>query len=256
MGFGEAFRRCFTDSLKFALALPLVFLALVAVEGLQHVAEWNIGLYGSLVAFKQHANDAQRMAPGFLKVFLDFALTYWVARWAASGRNVRAAWRADPVAIRRFIPVVAIFFFGSVFALEGSGWLQAAGLAPKPAALVVSAIMLATYPLSIVILPWSVGATLGGEPTRLSEAPRLARGSILWSIGLSVAATLPPMIVHYALGYGAVGKPPGLAIPLLAVDAIVAGFLAVVIAFTEVLSVQRMLQRNGRTLQCDGGTFV
>ena len=45
-------------------------------------------------------------------------------------------------------------------------------------------------------------------------------------------------------------------VPMLALDALVAGFLIVVINLSMVLSVQRMLLRNGRTLQCDGGTFV
>jgi len=255
MGFWEAFRRCFTDAWRFCLALPLVFAALVAVEAVQHVAEWSIGLYGSLDAFKQHANDTQRMGLGLLKVFLSYLVPYWAARWAASGRSVRIATRADPVAIRRFSIVVALNFSIAVFQLEGGALLQFLGVSPKVANVLVAVSWLASLPL-IAVLPWMIGAALGGDAVRLWEAPRLARGSILWSVGLYVAAFLPPMIVHYALGYGAVGKPLAVLVPMLALDSVVAGFLLVLIAFTEVLSVQRMLQRNGRTLQCDGGTFV
>ena len=167
MGFGEAFRRCFTDSLKFALAMPLVFLALVAVEAVQHYAEWSIGLYGSLDAFKLHANDAQRMAPGFVKVLLSYAVLYWIARWAASGRNVGAATRADPVAISRFAVVVAFNFAIAAFQLEGDAVLQALGVAPKLAKVIVGMAWLASILLTL-ILPWTVGSALGGEAVRLS----------------------------------------------------------------------------------------
>ena len=67
---------------------------------------------------------------------------------------------------------------------------------------------------------------------------------------------LPLMVMHYILGYAAIGKPMAVLVPMLALDALVAGFLIVVINLSMVLSVQRMLLRNGRTLQCDGGTFV
>ena len=255
MGFGEAFRRCFSDSVRFCLALPLVFLALVAVEAFQHFAEWSLGLYASLDAFKLHANDAQRMGPGFAKVLLSYVVIYWIARWAASGRNVGAATRVDPVAISRFAVVVAFNFAIAAFQLEGDAVLQALGVAPKLAKVIVGTAWLASIPLTL-ILPWTVGSALGGEAIRLSEAPRLARGSILWTIGLAVAAMLPLMVLHYILGSAAIGKPMAALVPMLALDALVAGFLIVVISLSMVLSVQRMLVRNGRTLQCDGGTFV
>ena len=256
MGFAEAFRRCFTDSLTFARALPLVFLALVAVEGLQHVAEWSIGFYISLDTFKQHANDAERMGPGLIKVLLSYTVLYWIARWAASGRNARTAWRADPVAIRRFAVVVALSTVSGLFQLEGASAIHAAGLDLKTANLIVLIIMLVTYPLGFLLLPWVAGSALGGEPIGPLESVRLARGSLWWAFGLTLAAMLPLMVLHYVLGYAAVGKPMAVLVPMLALDTLVAGFLIVVINQTMVLSAQRMLLRNGRTLQCDGGTFV
>ena len=256
MRFGEAFLRCFSDAWRFCLALPLVFLALVAVEGLQHVAEWSIGFYVSVDAFKQHANDAQRMAPGVFKVFLSYVVLYWIARWAGSGRNVRTAWRADPVAIRRFAVVVALSTVSGLFQLEGASAMHAAGLDLKTANLIVLIIMLVTYPLGFLLLPWVAGSALGGEPIGPLESARLARGSLWWAFGLTLAAMLPLMVLHYVLGYAAVGKPMAVLVPMLALDTLVAGFLIVVINQTMVLSAQRMLLRNGRTLHCDGGTFV
>ena len=256
MGFGEAFRRCFSDSVRFCFALPLVFAVLVAAEAVQHVAEWSIGFYVSVDAFQKHANDAQRMAPGLFKVFLSYVVAYWIARWAASGRNVRAAWRADPVAIRRFAVTVAFSTAFGLFQLEGANVLHAAGLDLKTASVIVLIIMLVTFPLGFLLLPWFIGSALGGQPIGPPESVRLARGSLLWTLGLSFATMPPLMVLHYVLGYAAVGKPMAVLAPMLALDALVAGFLIVVINQSMVLSVQRMLLRNGRTLQCDGGTFV
>ena len=256
MGFGEAFRRCFSDSVQFCVALPLVFAVLVAAEAVQHIAEWSIFFYVSVDAFKQHANDAQRMAPGLFKVFLSYVVLYWIARWAASGRNVGAAWRADPVAIRRFAVAVAFFTAFGLFQLEGASVLHAAGLDLKTARLVVLIILLVTFPLSFRLLPWFTGSALGGEPIGPLESGLLARGSLLWTLGLTFAVALPLMVPHYILGYAAVGKPMAVLVPMLALDTLVAGFLIVVINQSIVLSTQRMLRRNGRTLQCDGGTFV
>ena len=256
MGFWEAFRRCYADAWLFCLALPLVFALLVAAEAVQHYAEWSIGFYVSVDTFKQHANDAQRIAPGLFKVFLSYVVVYWIARWAASGRNVGAAWRADPVAIRRFAVAVAFSTAFGLFQLEGANMLHAAGLDLKTANLVILVVVLVTLPVGFGLLLWFIGSALGGEPIGLPDSFRLARGSLLWTLGLAIAAMLPLMVMHYILGYAAIGKPMAVLVPMLALDALVAGFLIVVINQSMVLSAQRMLLRNGRTLQCDGGTFV
>ncbi len=58
----------------------------------------------------------------------------------------------------------------------------------------------------------------------------MSRGSLLWGLLFTLLLVIPPMAVHYALGLGAIGKPPALAAAMLSLDALFVGFLGILLA--------------------------
>lgn len=61
------------------LAWPIVLCACLA-EGLQHVAEWHLGMYASKDAFTAQQGNSLRIGFGILKVTALLAATYFVPK--------------------------------------------------------------------------------------------------------------------------------------------------------------------------------
>jgi hypothetical protein len=70
-------------------------------------------------------------------------------------------------------------------------------------------------------------------------------GSFWRSLGYLIAGALPLMVVHYALGYGAIGRPEWLVWVMLAIDAMVVGLLALTMSGSGYLAGMRAAERKG-----------
>lgn len=248
MTFWSAYGRCYRQAWRFVVALPLIALTVVVVEGLQHIVEWMIGMYASPQGARAAADNDWRMAVGYAKVGWLFVLQYWVVRFVASDGSVKAALALDPVALRKFAWVLVYSICVSALTLQGTQLLQAAGMAPRAATFTTLAIALASFPLGTLLVPWVVGAALGDPKASPVSSARRAWGSILWGLAFSLLTMIPLMAAHYGLGLGAIGRPPALATAMLALDAVLVGYLGIMINVALVLVAERMAQRAGEPL--------
>ncbi|MDO7842726.1 hypothetical protein [Sphingomonas immobilis] len=212
----------------FALACPLLFLIPPLCEMLQHVVEYRIGMYDSLAAFKAVANDNSRMGFGILKVVATLLPGYWFTRFMGNGHDVRAAHDFRAFGWWGLVMLVSLL-------LTATGLFLGDILAPlhlgKQAATFVGAgYNIATAVLGIYLTAWGVAWALGNRAIGPRGSIRIMAGSFWRTIGYVIAGALPLMIVHYALGYGALGRPPALLWPMLTLDALVVGLLALTLA--------------------------
>lgn len=251
MTFWGAARDGYRWSGRLLLAAPMLTALIIGLEGLQHLVEWRTGMYVSLAAAKAAEHDLARMAAGLAKVAWLLLLHFWVARFVVSGGSVRAAFARDPVAARKF----AIYF---VFALALAVaqlwlpvWIRAAGASQGQIVAVTAAVLLGGLPLGVALAPWSVGAAIGDRAAGPVMALRRASGSVLWGLGLTLVVIAPVMTAHYVLALVPIGRPAAIAGGLLAADAVLVGFLGVLVNCVPVLIAERMARRRGRALHLE-----
>lgn len=213
--FMQAFVAAHRDSWRFLLACPLLAAVPVVVEMVQHLAEVRLGMYDSLVAAKAADGHPVRMAFGFAKVLSLTLASYWVMRWLA-WRDPALAERWDRRAVGLFVGVLAYHMILSaiqLFALPRTG-----------------AALLGGFLLSAVLGPllaaWGVAAPLGNPAVGPIASIRLMAPRLLWSAAYMLAALLPLMVVHYALGAAAIMGPRPLLWPALIADSLLVGWLA------------------------------
>lgn len=240
MTFAKAFLRTYTTAWRFLIALPLLGLAIIGVEGWQHVLEWRAGMFISGARAHYAANDIGRMVSGSIKVLWLNVVGFWVFRFVVSGSPGVTMWPGLE-AVRRYA-LVMIF----VTAL-GAITLWPPALAPasaqRPLSFVMLAVMLATFPLGAVLTPWIVGSALGDPRATIGLSIRRALGSIWWGVALSLATELPLMAIHYALNPGAIGRASPVAALMLAADAMFVGYLGVTAATSQLMVAERMAER-------------
>lgn len=237
-------RRVYSDSWAFALALPVLFLIPPLIEFAQHAVEIQIGFYqpGMSTAL---AHDPRRMTLGFLKTLGLSLPFYWFVRYMAWGRDSSAA---------RHIEQPAIFLFAFQFTLDGAEqWLALFG--PSPGALlgfegrtgqgVGMGLILAWSVVGVYLTAWSVAWPLGNRAIGPIRSFAVMRGSFWRTLGYMLACALPPMALHYALGYGAIGRPAWLVWGMMAVDALVVGFLGLVAVGAGLVAVEDAARRTG-----------
>ncbi|MBS0362086.1 MAG: hypothetical protein JSR98_11950 [Proteobacteria bacterium] len=245
MTFATGLVRTYRDAWRFLAALPLLGLAIVGVEGVQHIIEWRAGMYVSGAGAHHAATDMGRMVSGSLKVLWLYVVAFWVFRFVVSG-SPRLTLRAGPGAIRGYAWVMAFMVALGAISL----WLPvlAPAGAQRTVSLVSLAVQLATFPLGIALTPWILGAALGDARATIGSSFRRARGSIWWGVALSLGTALPLMAIHYALGLGAVGRPELVSVSMLVADALFVGYLGVATATAQVVIAERMASRAGEAL--------
>ena len=214
-------------------AVPLVALLVFAAELLQHGVEIQLGMYRPGAALSEEA-QATRLAFGAIKVLAIFlALLFALRWWRFDGDSRRAA--RPTLALLKGLAVVALIQVGGellVMALvKGLGAALGPLRAGGEAALLVSA-LLAWLFAATLLYPWYVGLLTEDPTMTLRRSVRATLGRMWARFGLLLAGLLPAMLLHYAIGYGAIGRPEPLVWLLMLVDAGVVALLALLIAST------------------------
>ena len=76
-------------------AAPLLFLAPIAAEAVQHAIEWSSGMFSGAEEMHSAARDGRRVAAGGVKVATLAIVGILVARYWAHGGNLGRAVRLD-----------------------------------------------------------------------------------------------------------------------------------------------------------------
>ena len=227
MTFLQGIAFVYRQSWAFLLACPLIALIPILAELVQHVVEMQAGMYVGPAGAEAAEADPARMAFGFVKTLALGLIGYWGVRFYAT----------RDAAYTRRLEGRAVALFAVVFALQAL--LSALGL------FVFTGVMAAGFfVFSLIFAPllarFVVAAPLGVWISPSASIRQMAR-QLPWAVAFNVVAALPLMIVHYALGIGAIFVP-GEAVKwaMLIVDSLVVGWLAaVLVAITWVVAVRR-----------------
>jgi hypothetical protein len=211
--------------------LPLLFVLPVAAEFLQHTVEMHLGMYGG--SLDSHA-QAVRLGFGMVKILAVFLTLLVALRWwglaGNLGRALRPSWRlAGGLALTFLVEMV-----GDLLAIGiGLGIIELAGDSSR--GLRMAAILVPLMGWKFVaglIYPWYVALLIEDREMRLRRSIAVMRGRVFHTFGLLVAGYLPLMIVHYALGLGAMGRSGPLLWVMMIVDAGVVALLVAMLAAT------------------------
>ncbi len=244
----QAIKATYRNAWTFAIALPLLAALAIGFEALQHVVEWSIGMYASRHAALLTQFHPARTVAGIAKVLVVFALGFWVARFVISGGATSFTLRRDTAALRRYAVVVA---FGIVIGIApevAAAVLPRVGL-PRAGVLGITAVVfIGGTLLRIALSYWFAVAAVAERQATAAASLRIAGPSVVWGLGLTLAVILPPMVLHYIFGLGAIGKPAPVAVAMLSLDAILVGFLSLLIGAITVTIARRMADRAGLPL--------
>ncbi len=211
------FRAVHTRSLAFAAALPLVAAVPLVAEFIQHVVEMRIGMYANPDAAEATADNAQRLHFGFAKVIALSLPAYFFFRWLHSGGGRNFAMRIESPAAGLFALVLAL---QALFA-----WLSLFVWTGGPMGIGFFVFGLIFMPL---VVRFVVAAPLGVFISPLQSIRTMAPHA-LFAILFPIIAMLPLMIIHYALGIGAIFvENAALKWAMLGLDSFVTAWLALV----------------------------
>ena len=225
----RSIRSMYDGAARFARAVPLLFLLPALVEFAQHITEVQAGMYLSRDAARAAANDPARLAFGFAKILTLILPGYWFTRFLAFDGDLRRTLAFDTRALGLF--AVQFLIVGGVQAqmLFGTPIGVTFGLDGRAAAAATTALTVSQTILGIYLTAWFVAWPLGNAAIGPLRSCALMAGHFWRAVGYLLAGTVPLMALHYALGLGAIGRPPALAWVMLAIDAIVVAFLALTI---------------------------
>lgn len=236
-------KRLYVDAWAFAIAAPILFSIPFLLEFAQHVIEIDAGLYrGDLTAAWA---DPRRTVIGFAKGLAMLLPGYWFVRYLAMNGDHRRAKRIE------WLPAS---LFGVQFVLfTAAHWLRLFG--PPPEALLgINArfsdylslgLILGTMIVNIYLTAWYVAWPLGNVGVGPLRSAAIMHGSFWRTAGYVAAGVLPLTMLHYALGYGAVGRPEWLVWIMMTIDAMVIGILALTTAGAGYVAANDAAKRTG-----------
>ena len=241
------FKGVYSGVWRYALACPLLFAVPVVVEFIQHVIEMRIGMYDSIAAAQAVEANGARLGWGVVKTLSLGLAGYWVARFLLLRDGAAEARRLDPVAVRLFAWVLLFGLALTVLTLWGGDAMHILGLGAHTMTAGI-AFALFGFILSILLAPWKVGAALGNAEMGFVRAIGLVGWGVWWGIIFSLLAILPPLVLHYAFAFLAIGAAPGTAWAILAVDSLLVGYLAAILVAVDVAIARRAVERAGLAL--------
>lgn len=240
-------KRLYADSAAFALALPILFSIPVVIEFAQHVGEIDLGFY-------QHglnaaaAIDQRRLTLGFAKVLALLLPGYWFVRFMAFDRDADRAKRIERPAATLFGIQFGLQVAWQWLMLFGPPLRFVLGLGPRAANYVELIAMVAATAAGVYLTAWLVAWPLGNVRIGPLRSIVVMAGSLWRTLAYLAAGALPLMALHYALSYAAFGRPGWIVWILMALDALVVGFLALTAAGAAYLAARSASRRKGVSL--------
>ncbi|WP_156457831.1 hypothetical protein [Sphingomonas sp. Leaf412] len=225
---------------RYVARCPWLFLAVVAAEMVQHAIEYRAGFYDGIAAMKAAEGDVLRMAMGHVKVLLLFATTYWALRFLAAGDDPAAPTRRDPRAMALYVPVMLWGVFWLLVVQDGPILARAMNVPARPLGIGLLVVILASTAFEVTLSAWKVSAATGDGGVGFRRSIRMTRGHYAWSLGMTIAAMLPAMVLHYALAFAALGRGPMATWTVLLGDSLLVGYMAPVMAAAVFAVAQRV----------------
>ena len=241
-------REVYSRSWRFMLAFPLLFLIPAIPEFVQHVVEFDLGMYSSLAAFRGASQSELRLGFGLVKALALGLPGYWFVRYLAWPDAPWRSWRAERPAIWLWLVIFALQAATTAYSLFGPSLTSLVPGDARTARLVSIALQTGGAIFGVYLTAWGIGWVLGNVDCGPIRSVRIMLGSFWRTIGYIVASALPLMIVHYALGIGAIGRPVWLIWPMLAVDAVVVGFLGLALAGSSFVAARQAARRTSYPL--------
>ena len=232
---------------RFSVAFPLLFAIPVGIEFIQHVIEVSAGMYVNIEGAKAAESDPLRLGWGMVKTLAIAITLYWMARFMAGFERSRVA-SFEPVAVRLFLVVLAFNAALTALFFWGGGLLRALGAGEAATMQIGIGFFIANLLLGILLDGWKVGAALGNPALGPLRSVRMIAPHIAWSLAFTLVMMLPLMVVHYGIAGIAIGASPALVWLLMAVDSLLVGYLAAVLAATSFLVARRAAERRGVSL--------
>lgn len=229
----------------FMIACPLLFLIPVFVEMAQHVAEIHIGMYHSLASARAVADSPLRMTFAVAKIIALMLPGYWFVRYLAAGNDPHAARRIEPVGLALWSILFTLNLTLSLYSLFGPPLGEALGLTGSVGTYFGTAVSGGWSILSVYLSAWIIAWTLGNATIGPLRSVAIMNGYFWRTVVYMVTGVLPLMVVHYALGYGAMGCPNWLIWPMLIVDAFLVGILALTMTAPIWLGARRAAEARG-----------
>ncbi|WBH16073.1 hypothetical protein [Sphingomonas radiodurans] len=240
-------KRLYADSWAFAVALPILFSIPVLIEFAQHVVEIDIGMYRHGVSGV--AMDQRRLTFGCAKTLAMILPGYWFVRYMAWDRNAERAKRIERPAATLFGIQFALHAVTQWIGLFGPPIGVLLGLDARLAQYVGLAFAIGVGVIGMYLTAWFVAWPLGNARIGPLRSFAVMAGSFWRAVGYTLAGSVPLMLLHYALGYGAIGRPDWLVWLMMLLDALVVGFLALTAAGGGYLAASRAAERNGIPLE-------
>jgi hypothetical protein len=201
--------------LRFA---PWLLLPILLTEGLQHVAEIQLGMFASRADFIALSDDATRMAFGVAKTTGLLISVLLVARAVALGsasRAIRPRWR----------PMAALAVFLALTFLLDLAFKGDAARAIAPDPLLQGANILLQTLLTVPLL----AALFEDEWATLRAAGWRLVPALLLPVLLAALVFLPLQILHSANHIWALGAPLPAVWALMLFDTVVVGLIALMV---------------------------
>lgn len=241
----------YRSSWSFAVACPLLFLIPVIVEMAQHAAEVHLGMYVDIASAQAAENAPLRMQFALVKVIGLSLPGYWFTRYLAYGNDPDAARRIEPVGFALWGALFTANLAIQIYSLFGPPLGPLLGLEGPTGQRFGGVLSVASTLLGIYFTAWFVAWTLGDLRIGPLRSISIMHGHFWRAIAYLAAGVIPLMIVHYAFALGSIGRPEWLVWPMLIVDSIVVGFLALTMTAPGWFAAKRAADASG--VQLPGG---
>lgn len=241
-------KAAYRDSWKVALAYPLLFALSAAAEFAQHVAEYRTGMFASIEGMRAAAENGWRLGLGVLKIFILVLLLYWVSRALARLHGAALRVSGDAGSARLFAFVLAWGMGTSLLQLFGGDLIAPLVTNPRAMLAVGAVFALGLLVCDTYLSAWKVGAALGNARLSFTASFRIIQGSFWWSLGYFLLMVFPLLVLHYVLNGLAIGRPAPVMWAILGVDALIVGFLGIVLPAATYVIARRAAARKGEAL--------
>lgn len=230
---------------RFAPAFPLIFLLPPGVEFLQHVIEWRLGVFDSLVQAEALANDPVRLGFGYVKLASLLIVGLWISRFLHSGDR-RVAGAVTPGLLAAFLPVLVLSLAWEAAQMALGPVLSAAALGQAGAIAAGVGVFLAGSIFQVLMAGWRVGVPLRDRRAGLPASIRNGLRILPVGLPLYLVIFLPLLVLHTAMNVAMALVGPGAILwGLFVVDALLVGFIATALWGAYAVLYRRGLKRAG-----------